>query len=188
MAICKTKKAWNKDSLVKALQDLQVNKLSLRGAAREYRVPCVMLHNKLSSWRRRRCRRLGKHRKRRKGKQQEEQIITEGGEEQQKVAKKASQKHQKQKTASGSRVTDQQKASHTRQHCVPNVRRGLWRRINEMTVQCQWSALNARSGSTCTVLEFLLGSILDLSKWALSATSVALKSFTLQYETLLTSL
>ena len=69
-------------------------------------------------------------------------------EKQQKAAKKASQKRQNQKTASGSRVTDQkQKASHTHQtalcaHCVTGSMR------KERTVQCQWSGLDARSGST----------------------------------------
>ena len=44
MATCKTKKAWKEDSLVKALKDLQENKLSLRAAAGEYGIPCSALH------------------------------------------------------------------------------------------------------------------------------------------------
>ena len=72
----------------------------------------------------------------------------EGGGETTEGCQKASQKHQKQKTASGSRVRDQkQKASHTHQtalcaHCVTGSVR------KERTVQCQWSALDVRSGST----------------------------------------
>ena len=55
-------------------------------------------------------------------------------------------------------------------------------RKKERTVQYGWSALDARNGSTCTVQVSLQGSILDLSNWTLSATSVTLKA--LLHETL----
>ena len=44
MATCKTKEAWNGDSLVKALKDLQESKLSLRAAAGEVGIPRSVLH------------------------------------------------------------------------------------------------------------------------------------------------
>ena len=40
-----TCKAWNEDSLVKALKSVQEDKLSLRAAAKEYGIPCSTLHD-----------------------------------------------------------------------------------------------------------------------------------------------
>ena len=45
MATCKTKKSWNEESLVKALKDLEENKLSLRAAAGQYGIPRSTLHD-----------------------------------------------------------------------------------------------------------------------------------------------
>ena len=45
MATCKTKKDWNEDSLLKALDDLQEKKLSLRAASAKHEIPRSTLHD-----------------------------------------------------------------------------------------------------------------------------------------------
>ena len=125
MATCKTKKAWNEVSLVKVLKDLQGNKHTMRAAAKG--IPCSTIYTTCEVPGREEDaedqgstgKRGKESRKRSKEKQRED-------EKQQKAATKAIQKHQKQKTASRSRVTDQQqKASHTSDSTVYPVCDGV---------------------------------------------------------------